>query len=62
MIKVKFIKHPAGHNYAYNVGDETALPEEKAKQLLDAGVVAIIATEEIEKAESKAKPEKRIRK
>jgi hypothetical protein len=62
MIKVKFIKHPAGLNYAYNVGDEAALPEAKAKQLLDAGMVVFIAAGEIEKAESKAKPEKRIRK
>jgi len=62
MIKVKFIKHPAGLNYVYNVGDVAVLPKANAKQLLDAGMVAIIAAEEIEKAESKAKPEKRIRK
>lgn len=62
MIKVRFIKNPTGFNYAYSVGDEASLPEAKAKQLLDAGVVAIIAAEEIEKAESKAKPEKRTRK
>ncbi len=62
MIKVKFIKHPAGFNYAYNVGDEAVLLEAKAKQLLDAGIVSIMEPIEIEKAESKAKPEKRIRK
>jgi hypothetical protein len=62
MIKVKFIKHPAGWNYAYNVGDEAAFPEVKAKQLLDAGIVSILETLQIEKAESKAKPEKRNRK
>jgi len=62
MIKVKFIKHPAGFNYAYNVGDIAALPEAKAKQLLDAGIVSILETLQIEKAESKAKPEKRTRK
>lgn len=60
-MKIEFVRPGAGFGFGYNTGDVGDVADKDAEKLIEAGI-AIPAKQKAETSESKAKPEKAVKK